>query len=166
MLENDRAVVAGARLVGKDWQAWQPPCADVAGPAYIAASSADDLVAACDVGQWSTPEGGHLFVSHDGGVTFAATGTRTPFDLGSNVAAPAATTVMISGLGSPDAVVEASFDGGRTWKGARVGSGSLSLTDLGFTTKTQGVVIATDEGRASQLFMTRDGGRSWSPVGG
>src|SRR5712691_1622562 len=70
LVEVDRVVVAGARLVSGAWTPWQPPWATVAGPAILAATSSSDLVVACDVGLWSTPTGEHLFVSSDAGVTF------------------------------------------------------------------------------------------------
>ena len=42
------------------------------------------------------------------------------------------------------------------------------MSYLGFTTATQGVLITSDGGGYSpeltQLLMTRDGGRTWTPV--
>ena len=61
LVEVDRVVVAGARLVAGAWEPWQPPCATVAGPATLAAASASDLVVACDEGLWSTPTGVHVY---------------------------------------------------------------------------------------------------------
>ena len=161
VLENDRTVVAGARLVSGTWRGWDPPCLDVVGPAYIAASSAENIVATCDVGSWSTPEGGHLYISHDGGATFQKIGPRLPFQIDQNVATPNTKTIVAGGSDTHETVLEASFDGGRTW--AIVDrAGVVGLTDLGFTSPLQGVVIATAEGGASHLLMTRDGGHTWS----
>ncbi|HVA87659.1 MAG TPA: hypothetical protein VNF73_15245 [Candidatus Saccharimonadales bacterium] len=159
VLQNDRTVVNGARLVGGSWRAWQPACADVVGPAYLAASSAEDLVAACDLGLWSTPAGGHLFVSHDGGLTFVETGTRVPGGLEAEIASPGTSTVIVAGGAGTRSVLVGSFDGGRTWTTVFSG-GAAASSDLGFTTPTQGVVV-TNDGR---LLMTRDGGRSWAQV--
>ncbi len=164
VLENDRVVTAGATLVSGAWKAWQPPCLDVTGPAALAASSASDLVAACDVGQWSSPHGEHLYASADGGTTFAQTGTRTPLNGATAVTSPIRSTVIIAGSDAGGAALVASFDGGRTWSKALT-AGNGSFRDLGFTTPTQGIVIATDGAGASRLLMTHDAGRTWAPVG-
>ena len=63
--------------------------------------------------------------------------------------------------------IYASFDSGRTWMTTLlVGDGGLGLTDLGFTTATQGVVIhgQTTYPDSLQLLVTRDGGHEWDPV--
>ncbi|MHB8397759.1 MAG: sialidase family protein [Candidatus Limnocylindrales bacterium] len=162
VLENDRVVTAGARLEAGTWRTWKPACLDVVGPAVLGASSASDLVAACDVGQWSTPQGDHLFTSHDGGTTFVETGPRTPLSGASAVASPGRATIVIAGTDASGSVLVGSFDGGLTWSTVlRPGAGPF--TDLGFTTATQGIVITTS-GTTSQLRMTRDGGRTWSAV--
>jgi photosystem II stability/assembly factor-like uncharacterized protein len=160
VLENDRVVAFGAQLVGGSWRTWEPVCKDVVGPAYIAASSASQVVAACDVGVWSTPKGVHLYVSHDGGATFAEKGSVAPVGLNvvAGIATPVVSTIVLAG-----ADLVGSFDGGRTWQTV-ARPGAVSFNDLGFTTPAQGVVITTAEGGASKLYMTRDGGRTWSAV--
>jgi BNR/Asp-box repeat len=159
VLQNDRIVVNGARLVGGSWRLWQPACADVVGPAYLAASSAQDLVAACDVGLWSTPAGGHLFVSHDGGLTFVETGPKVPASLEAEIASPGTSTVILAGDVGGKSLLVGSFDGGRTWTTV-VSASATAFSDLGFTTPTQGVVVS-DAGR---LLMTHDGGHVWTAV--
>jgi len=162
VLENDRVVTAGARLEAGAWRTWTPACLAVVGPAVLGASSANDLVAACDVGEWSTPQGDHLFASHDGGTTFLETGPRTPLSGASAVASPGRATILIAGTDASGAVLVGSFDGGLTWSTV-LGAGAASFADLGFTTATQGIVITTN-GTANHLLMTRDGGRTWSAV--
>ncbi|HEX7471505.1 MAG TPA: hypothetical protein VF323_00350 [Candidatus Limnocylindrales bacterium] len=163
VLENDRVVTGGARLVGGAWRTWQPVCSDVVGPAFIDASAPSDLVAVCDVGAWSNALGEHLYVSRDAGVTFKETGVATPFDMASGVATPSRSTVVVAGFDTKGAAMVGSFDGGHTW--AKVfSSATVSLSGLGFTTTTQGVVVATAANGASQLLMTHDGGRTWSAV--
>jgi photosystem II stability/assembly factor-like uncharacterized protein len=162
LLENDRTVVGGARLVGGTWRTWKPACADVTGPAAIAASSSTDVVASCDMGLWSSPQGNHLFVSGDGGATFAETGSRVPVTLGGGVATPGTSTIIVSGTDSTESVLVGSFDGGQTWSTV-LQAGSVGLADLGFTTPTQGVVVAIGTG-AGRLLMTHDGGRTWSAI--
>lgn len=165
LLENDRTVVGGARLVNGSWVAWQPPCLNVVGPAYLAASSAIELAAACDVGLWSSPTGSHLFVSHDGGSTFVAAPTAVPLTMTAGIAAASPSVTVVGGTDAVGAALVGTFDGGRTWSVvARLGT--VGLTDLGFTSATQGVVVATSGNGPGTVYMTRDGGRTWGAVGG
>ena len=163
LLENDRTVVGGARLVGGSWRTWKPACADVTGPAAIAASSPTDLVASCDVGFMSSPQGNHLFVSRDGGETFAETGSRVPVTLGGGLAMPDTSTIVVSGSDSKGSVLVGSFDGGQRWS-IVLRAGNVGLTDLGFTTPTQGVVVTSSASGSDHLLMTRDGGHTWSAI--
>ena len=163
VLENDRTVEAGARLVAGTWRAWDPPCLDAVGPAYIAASSATELIGACDVGVMDVPQGGHLYVSHDGGVTFAETGPKMPFALQPDVAASSVRNLFAGGGDGHTTFVEGSFDGGHTWAPVH-DAGSVGLTELGFTTVDQGVVVATTASGSSHLLMTYDGGHTWAAV--
>jgi hypothetical protein len=160
VLQNDRTVVNGARLVNGVWRAWQPVCASVVGPAFLAASSGTTLVAACDVGAWSTPAGEHLFVSSDGGLTFHETGRAVPDVQGTGIASPDTSTIVVAGSTQKGLALLGSFDGGGTWTTLVVQPTQSTFADLGFTTPSQGVVIAI----AGALLMTHDGGRTWAPV--
>ena len=164
MIENDRTVVGGARLVNGAWVAWQPPCADVVGPAFLAASSSTELAAACDVGLWGTSTGDHLYLSHDGGSTFVESGAAVPLQMAAQVASASPSVIVVGGSDATGAVLVATFDGGRTWTiVARLGA--VTIADLGFTTAAQGVVITAPAGGPASLLMTRDGGRTWAAVG-
>jgi photosystem II stability/assembly factor-like uncharacterized protein len=168
VLENDRVSVAGARLVGSTWRAWDPACLDETAAAYLAASSAANVVAACDLGVWGPPPagttaGGHLYISHDGGVTFAKTGPTMPFTLGQVVATPGTSTIVVAGSIGSSRFLEGSFDGGKSWAPVH-DAGTADLSELGFTTTEQGVAITTASTGASHLLMTRDGGHTWSQV--
>jgi photosystem II stability/assembly factor-like uncharacterized protein len=164
LLENDRVVTGGARLVGGTWQTWQPPCLDVAGPALLAAANAQDLTAACDVGVWATPQGEHLYRSTNGGQTFVETGSQLPVKGISAIAAPTTSTVVAAVSGPGNAIeLVASSNGGLTWTSVLV-TGPVQVIYLGFTTATQGVLITSDSGSRTQLLMTRDGGHTWLPV--
>ncbi len=164
LIENDRTVVGGARLVNGAWVTWQPPCAEVVGPASLAASGPTELAAACDVGLWGTPTGDHLYLSHDGGSTFVESGTTVPLQMAGQVAAASPSVIVVGGSDATGAVLVATFDGGRTWTiVARLGA--VTIADLGFTTATQGVVISAPSGGPARLLMTRDGGRTWRAVG-
>jgi photosystem II stability/assembly factor-like uncharacterized protein len=160
ILTNDRTVNAGARLTAGTWESWKPPCLDVQGPAVLAASSASEVAAVCDVGLMSNPTGEHLFVSHDGGRSFTEIGPRLPTNGLSAVAAPDPSTIVVA-AGSELVVSE---DGGRTWASSGR-TGNLGVRELGFTTKTQGFVIAGDESGTGAMFMSRDAGRTWVRVG-
>ena len=168
VLENDRVVVDGARLEAGNWRSWKPPCADLEAQAVIDASSATDLVAACDLGVWASPPAGttpgdHLYVSHDRGATFTRTGVVSPLLSAWAVATPERSKVLVAGDGLNGPTLVASFDDGATWAATlRLDNGGFN--DLGFTTPTQGVVVTTAVGGASKLYMTRDGGRTWSAV--
>ncbi len=169
LVEVDRQVVGGARLVAGDWQAWRPPCADLAGPAVLAAASEWDLVAACDEGLWSTPKGVHLWVSTDAGASFIEAATRPPVFSVDGVGAPSPSSVIVAGsLSGVGSALVASFDGGMSWTGAYVLAGAGTFSDLAFTTASHGVAITTSLGEATvgegHLIMTRDGGRTWSTV--
>ena len=85
-----------------------------------------------------------------------------PLSSAAAIAAPDASTIVVAGYSdsTPDHVI-ASFDGGHTWR--TVVSQTGTVNDLGFTTKTQGVLIATS-GSTSRLLMTRDGGHTWAAV--
>jgi photosystem II stability/assembly factor-like uncharacterized protein len=164
LVEVDRAVVAGARLVAGEWKPWQPPCLDVAGPATLAAASASDLVVACDEGVWSTPTGVHLYLSSDGGATFTPAASKVPVFSIEGVAAPAPGVAFVAGsLSGVGSAIVGSFDGGATWTAVHVLQGAGSL-DLSFTTAEEGVAISTSGDGTSELLMTRDGGRTWSKV--
>lgn len=165
LVEVDRTVAGGARLLNGAWTTWQPPCLDANGPATLAAANARDLVAVCDVGLWSTSTGVHLYTSSDGGTSFTEAASKVPvFDV-QGVAAPAPSTIVVGGSlsGLPSALI-ASFDGGKTWARVAVMNGAGSYSYLGFTTVDQGVAITRPEGGAAELLMTRDGGHTWAPV--
>ena len=164
LLENDRTVVGGARLLNGTWVAWQPHCLNVVGPAYLAASSSTELAAACDVGLWSSPTGSHLFVSHDGGATFAEAATAVPLTTTGKITTASPSVIVVGGTDATGAVLVATFDAGRTWSVvARLWT--ADPVDLGFTTPTQGVLVAASGDAPATFWMTRDGGRTWSVVG-
>jgi hypothetical protein len=166
VLQNDRTVVNGARLVGTEWQPWSPVCADAIGPAYLAAASSTRLAAACDVGAWATPQGTHLYTSTDGGDQWKEAPAKIPVTATQAIATPDGTNVFVAGSTAAGSELVASADAGRTWHTALNLEGAQAV-DLGFTTPTQGVVIEVrTDGRPYTLLMTRDGGVNWVIVVG
>lgn len=166
----NRVVVSGARLVADAWQAWRPPCADVVGPARLAASTEDDLVAACDVGLWGGTRGRgvRLFSSTDAGASFAPVAGEIPVHSVVGIAAPDPSVALVAGedVGSSEvgSALVATFDGGRSWSRAF----SPGLADLRFTTISEGVGFIVGGGGGGpvtgSLVKTSDGGHSWSIV--
>ena len=170
VVEVDRTVVGGARLVSGAWTAWTPPCMDVLGPASLAASSATEVVAACDGGVWGPPkdalqQGEHLYVSHDGGTTFTQLPGSVPLSDPSAIASSGPSVVVLGGWLSQTQgpAIVATFDGGQTWTTLHL-QGNVTVTYLGFTTPAQGVAIVQAGGQGGSLLMTRDGGHTWSTV--
>ena len=168
LVEVDREVVGGARLVNGAWQTWTPPCSDSAGPAILAAWSTTGLIADCDLGVWSTPAGEHLYRSTNGGTSFTELSQAVPMSAAAELATPNTSTIVVAGQGPVNAqgastqLVITSFDGGHTWTTV-LKPGLVTFNDLGFTTQTQGVLI-TATGSTSRLLMTRDGGHTWAAV--
>jgi photosystem II stability/assembly factor-like uncharacterized protein len=167
LLVNNRVVIAGARLHSGAWASWQPPCRTVTGPAVVAASSADNLIAACDVGLWGDPGGQpigeHAYVSHDGGATFARASSTLPVIMATQIAAGSADAAVLAAGDDKGTVLLRTGDGGRTW--TSILQPSLDqASELGFTTASQGVLILTDDQGQGRLLMTHDGGRTWKPV--
>lgn len=167
VVEVNRTVVGGARLVNGAWTSWQPPCAQVQGPAVLAASSPVELTAACQIGLWSQPQGEHLFVSHDGGAGFTqASGPPAPTGGSQVIASPRASQAVLGTVATDGAAsLVATFDGGRSWVTVyRAEPGVASIDELGFTTGTDGVAVVGDPGQRSLLLKTVDGGHQWTPV--
>jgi hypothetical protein len=168
LLEVDRTVVGGARLSTGAWAAWIPPCATLVGPAVLGGSSATELAAACDVGLWGSPQGVHLYVSHDGGTTFAQSGPRVPVGGVVSIASPTASSILVAGPTAQGSAVVRSNDAGRTWQTA-LETGAAAITYLGFTTPAQGVVLTVAPAGpgasvGGSLLITRDEGRTWHQV--
>jgi hypothetical protein len=161
VIENDRVVVAGARLVGGAWQPWSPPCAATGGQAYLAASDPDHLAAVCDEGVFADgPERVVLELSDDGGTTFrTVAGTLPVSSFVGPVASPAPGVVLAAAAGSSGGIL-ASFDSGASWAVVSRGDAGQGYLQLGFTTSTQGLAIEAD----GRMLMTFDGGHQWTAV--
>ena len=160
-VENDRVVTGGARLQAGAWAAWTPPCSTVEGPATLAASSSQNLIAVCDDGLWG---GGspteRAYASTDQGATFSQLAAPLPSACQGAALASPSSSVAATGCG---AGIEATFNGGSTW--TSVYSGSGAITYLGFTTSSQGVAVDAASGsNLGSLLMTTDGGHTWTPL--
>ena len=170
LIENDRVVTAGARLIDGIWSAWTPPCMDRGGPVLLAASDATNLAAVCTEGVWGGPStpATRLYRSTDGGEHFEAEPAPAPVPPGSAVvAASASPGAVVIGAADPDGapVLVAKLDETPSWNVVWIGTGPARWSDLGFTTQDQGVVVLGHDDGTAELLMTMDGGRSWEPVG-
>ena len=153
LLQVNRTVVGGAQLTTTgDWLAWTPPCADAMGPAYLTASTANDLVATCNEGAWGSPppQATTVSFSRDGGQNF----TRRAAPAYGPVLSPTADTAVVVG----DQTLRRTTDTGATW-GTVARTPNRAADDWGFTTSTQGFVITNGE-----VLMTYDAGATWQPV--
>ena len=158
MIENDRTVIGGARLSNGAWVPWQPPCMSAGGPATLAAATPTSLAAVCDEGIWTGPAiAVRTYLSADG-VTFGP-GHLVTGAAGVEGAAHPLPSVVVVGT---DQMLVGSFNGAASWT-TLLQAPQGGWTDLGFTSPTQGVVVATME-HAASLLMTRDGGHTWKPV--
>jgi len=179
LVEDDRVVVAGARLSEGAWARWTPPCTDANGSATIAASSSSALVAVCDEGEWGPPAPGTtaqawLCTSADGGTSTSAEGGTSFAPVGQIVTGtfhgPGSVSSVATPPGKPKIVVvgglglAATDNGGHTWKMVYSTPTATEVHVIGFTTASQGIAIATGGTGASTLLMTHDAGSTWSPV--
>jgi hypothetical protein len=172
LLENDRVVIAGARLAGDGLWHDQTTFTDAGGPALLAASSEMDVAAVISEGIWGGPSTPvtRFARSTDAGQQFRVGGpgvADVPIPPGSAaaLASPRPTAAVVAGADSSGVpILVATFDDGQTWSTVFTGSGAGSWTDLGFTTLDQGVVVLGHDDGTADLLMTSDGGHSWAAV--
>ena len=167
LVEVNRVVVGGARLVGGRWSSWAPPCLDAGGPAVLGSSSPSDVAAVCNEGLWTGPEVAiRAYVSSDGGSTFRRLPAPLPKGSDRDVARPVTRTIVVAGeTDEGAALINATFDEGATWRTVYRGRSRRVLRELGFTTAAQGVgVEAGTDGLGGRVVMTRDGGHTWTAV--
>ena len=175
LVDNNRTVVSGARLTPTSgWTDWTPPaCSKAGGAGLLAASSATDLVAVCAEGMWGTPDPGTtpghnwLFRSSDGGSSFTSVAPAPGSNPQSLTVAPGSGQTIV--VADSQLGLQASFDGGRRWTTVLPGLTNGTATNrggwygfVGFTTADQGVAVEYKP--SPTLYMTRDGGHTWSPV--
>ena len=163
VLENDRTVVAGARLVNgtgtpgsrraRTWSARPFRAVERDRPGRrlrcrsLASAQGDDLL--------------RLARRRD---SFIEIGKRNPtIDSASGLATPNRATIVIGGTVAAGSELFTSSDGGQTWSGV-LPPAAATFADLGFTTPTQGIVIQTEQGGTSRMLMSHDAGKTWTPI--
>ena len=166
LLHVNRTIQGGARYPANGgWRSWSPPCSGT-GPGLMAAADAQHVAILCDEPVYY---GGasvmHLYLSADGGGTFARAGPDWPASTGMALAMPQAGVLVSDGTdassGDPSLVLTTNNGVGfRTVY--RLPNGFVA-SFIGFTNSKQGVAVAGD-GNESTLLQTFDGGYSWAPV--
>ena len=151
-------------LDGVNWRSEPQPCPPET-VATVGAATTTRVFVVCSGGLAAGSQSKNAFVSENGGASFGRV-TDPPFggDFDDVEASPTSVSVVASSGASE---ISSSFDNGRTWVTTlTIGDAGLGLSDVGFTTATQGVAIhgQTDYPDSLQLFMTRDGGHDWAAV--
>jgi hypothetical protein len=152
-------------LDGVTWRTEPQPCpSDTV--ASVAAATSQRLFVVCAGGGAAGSQGKTAYRSDNDGATYARI-ADPPF--GGDFDAAAASPTSVSVVASSGATnIYTSFNNGQTWTTPLlIGDGGLGLSNLGFTTATQGVAIhgRIEYPQSLQLLMTRDGGHQWSVVG-
>jgi photosystem II stability/assembly factor-like uncharacterized protein len=149
---------------GVTWRRESLPC-PYETVATAAAATSTRVFVICAGGVALGSQSKSAYRSDNAGASYVRV-TDPPFagDFHGVAASPTSVSVVAE---SGASFIDASFDEGRTWTGTLgFGDGGLGLSDLGFTTATQGVVIhgSVAYPQSLQLLLTRDGGHTWAPV--
>jgi len=158
---------------GVSWHSSSMPCpaSDSFGTSVGAATSSRLLIV-CGGSGYAGGQGKTAYVSTNGGASYQLV-SDPPMPGQIEEAAGSPTAIAIAAL-SGASWIYTSFDNGHSWATTTLtesfgpGASDAPLSDLGFTTATQGVVIV-DGGLPAdpehfQLLMTRDGGHTWKAV--
>ena len=170
VIENDRAVVGGARLVAGHWVPWPAPCATNGGTSVISAPTVTSMVAVCEEGVWGPsgykgPPAVRSYFSNSGGAAFFLGGIVPGVGSGGGtvVASPSPGAAVTDAQTTSGWDLVETLNSGASWRIVATAPESLPFTYLGFTSSSQGVAIESGV-QTSVLLMTFDGGRVWSPV--
>ena len=151
-------------LNGVTWRTEPQPCQS-SWLATVAAATSARVYIVCTGGAAAGSQEKMAYVSNNDGASFQEVADPP---LGGDFEAVAASPTGVSVAAASGATyIYASFNSGAAWTTAYgMGDGGLGLSDLGFTTATQGVVIhgQTNYPQSLQLLMTRDGGHQWETV--
>ena len=149
---------------GVTWHDSLLPCPPLT-VASVAAATSTRVFIVCSGGVAAGSQVKTAYLSNDGGANYKRVGDP-PFagDFDEVAASPLAFSVAVA---SGATYIYTSFNEGRDWATTYLPqTGGLPLSDLRFTTPTQGVVIFGVPAYPQwlQLLMTRDGGHSWATI--
>jgi hypothetical protein len=167
IVQVDRTVLDGARLVRTGWSAWRPPCETGGGGLYLAAATATSLAAVCTDGQWANfPTRVVVSFSSNAGATFSTARRQPAMEIAGGAASPRPGDVVIWTVDARGNVaLVATFNGGASWVNVFGTTTEQGVTDLGFTSASQGVaVLSNDAGTSGEVLMTFDAGHRWAPM--
>jgi photosystem II stability/assembly factor-like uncharacterized protein len=149
---------------GVAWRRMTQPC-PVGSVASVAAATSARIFVVCAGGGGAGSQTKTAYVSENDGASYKqVSDAPSGGDFESAAASP--TNVSVASASGATAI-NSSFNGGVSWTTTYLsGDGGLGLSDLGFTTSTQGVAIhgQVQYPQSMQLLMTRDGGHVWAPV--
>lgn len=151
-------------LDGVTWRLEPQPC-PAETEASVAAATSARVFMVCSGGVAAGSQSKSAYRSDNGGASYVR--VSDPPISGDFESVAASPTNISVAAASGATLISSSFDDGRTWTGTLgIGDGGLGLSDLGFTTATQGVVIhgQITYPQTLQLLMTRDGGHHWATV--
>jgi photosystem II stability/assembly factor-like uncharacterized protein len=151
-------------LDGVTWRREPLPC-PAETVAVVAAATSSRVFVVCGDGAAAGSQGKSAYRSDNGGASYVRV-ADPPFEGDLEDVAASPTSVSVAAA-SGATFISASFDAGHMWAGTlSIGDGGLGLSDLGFTTALQGVVIhgMITYPQSFQLLMTRDGGHTWATV--
>jgi photosystem II stability/assembly factor-like uncharacterized protein len=149
---------------GVTWHSSPLPCPPTT-VASVAAATSSHVFIVCSGGVAAGSQDKTAYLSTDGGANYKRVGDP-PFagDFDEVAASPLAFAVAAA---SGATYIYTSFNDGHDWATTQLPDfGGFPLTDLGFTTTTQGVAIFGDpiNPQYLQLLMTRDGGHTWKTI--
>ncbi|HVC75407.1 MAG TPA: hypothetical protein VND96_02705 [Candidatus Micrarchaeaceae archaeon] len=158
---------------GVSWHSAPMPCpaSDSFGTSFGAATSSRVFIV-CGGSGYAGGQGKTAYVSSNGGASYQQV-ADPPMQGQIEEAAGSPTAFAIAAL-SGASWIYTSFNDGHSWATTTLtetfgpSASDAPLSDLGFTTATQGVVIVDGQLPAYpqyfQLLMTRDGGHTWKAV--
>lgn len=149
---------------GGTWHSSLLPCPPST-VASVAAATSSRVFVVCSGGVAAGSQAKTAYLSTDGGASYKRVGDP-PFagDFDEVAASPLALSVAVA---SGATYIYTSFNEGHDWATTYLPqTGGLPLSDLSFTTPTQGVVIfgVPAYPQSLQLLMTRDSGHSWATI--
>jgi len=168
VVSQDHGVEAHSLLYqstdGVTWHSSLLPCPPFT-VASVAAATSSRVFIVCSGGVAAGSQVKTAYLSSDGGASYKRVGDP-PFagDFDEVAASPLAFSVAVA---SGATYIYTSFNEGRDWATTYLPqTGGLPLSDMRFTTPTQGVVIFGVPAYPQwlQLLMTRDGGHSWATI--